>query len=157
MSDIVQNFLRRIEKLQTGRPTLPPPGTNHVDDNWIPSDIYAGELSLDLNSGKLYTSDQDSVIILNAEKSIEYGLVLEKPSSGTDKVAVSDGLAVISGRYYFHQSSGTDLIVNSASVFDYTLSFVYAEPTEIGYTGTGGTVGSYRLISIFICRLKKRW
>lgn len=139
MSNIVQNFLRRIEKIYGGRPTIPPVGTNHVDDSWLVSDIYAGEFSVDLNTGKIYSSDQYSVLTLGSEKSIESGLVLEKPTSGTNKIAVSSGLAVINGRNYYHTSSGTDLTIPSQSDLLYTLAFIYGTPTDGAYTGEDGS------------------
>ena len=129
MSELIQNFLRRIEKVYSGRPTVPAPGTNHADDTWLPSDIYAGEFSADLDKGLLYTSDSESIIVLNAEKAIQYGLVLSKPTSGTNKLAVSSGLAIIQGRNYFHQTSGTDVTIPSNAGVDYKLYFIYGEPT----------------------------
>lgn len=148
MSGIVQNFLRRIEKIYSGRPTLPTPGTNHVDSTWNASDIYPGEFSLDLDRGLLQTSDSNSIILLNAAQSIESGLVLSKGNSGLNTVTISSGSAIINGRYYFHEwggTAGTDLILPGNASTDYQIFFIYGAPTVAVYTGAGGTVGSYEL------------
>lgn len=145
MSVLIQNFLRRIEKIWSGRPTLPVPGTNHVDDTWIPSDIYPGELSLDLDQSIFYTSDGNSILTPNVENSIVTGLVLSKPTSGTDKVAVSDGQAVIRGRNYFFTSSGTDLLISPNAGSTYLMYFVYGIESQTVFVGEGASAGNYTL------------
>jgi len=162
MSNITQNFLRRIEKIFSGRPTVPIPGTNHVDDTWQASDIYPGELSLDLPNGKITTTDGNSVIILNAENSVEYGLVVSKPTSGADKIGVSSGLARINGKYLFHDSSGTDVILPGNSSSTPILYFIYGSSTQVPYNGatsgnltlglnyigiTGNSSGTFSVVS----------
>jgi hypothetical protein len=94
MSAIVENFIRRIEKLISSSPTVPPAGTNHVDDQWLNTDIYPGELSIVLSEGKLYTSDGTTTLELNTEDAIQDGLVLSKDTSGVNKLTVSTGSAL---------------------------------------------------------------
>ena len=78
MSGLVENFIRRIEKLLDVRATIPAQGTNHVDDTWLNSDIYPGELSVRVDTGSLYTSNGVAVIDLNREDLILHGLNLKK-------------------------------------------------------------------------------
>jgi hypothetical protein len=105
---------------------------------------------VNLDEGVLYSSDGNSVIILNAEKSIDRGLVLQKPTSGTNKLAVTTGRATIDGRYYFHLSSGTDIVLPPNNDANHKLYFVYGEPTEVVYSLSGTTAGSYTLGLSFV-------
>ena len=61
MASLVENFIRRIEKLLTSRASVPLPGTNHVSDDWQNTDVYPGEFGADLTSGYLYTSDGEAI------------------------------------------------------------------------------------------------
>jgi len=74
MASLVENFIRRIEKIVASSATVPIPGTDHVNDTWLDTDIYPGELAIQFANGKLYTSDGENIIQLNREDSILYGL-----------------------------------------------------------------------------------
>ena len=130
MSSLVENFIRRIEKIVTTRATVPIPGTNHVSDDWLDSDIYPGELSVQFSNGKLYTTDGLNIIELNRENLILYGLELKKDTSGVNKLTVSSGRAVINGVTYYHTTSGTDLYVLPNLTSQPQLIFVYAQVTN---------------------------
>ena len=101
MSGLVENFIRRVEKLVLQRATVPPVGTNHVDDTWYDTDIYPGELGINLSLGSLYTSDGLSVIDLNREDMIISGMVLSKSTAGVNKLTVSSGQVRMNGRNYY--------------------------------------------------------
>ncbi len=77
MSKLREQYNRRIEKIiQEDRPTIPPIGTNHVDNEWLDTDIYQSELSINLSNGSLFTSDGMSIIELNKLDQIIEGLIL---------------------------------------------------------------------------------
>jgi hypothetical protein len=130
MSGIVENFIRRIEKIVSVRATVPAPGTNHVDDIWLNSDIYPGELSVNLLSGSLYTSDGNAIIDLNKENVILSGLEVTKDSSGVNKLTIQSGSARINGITYVFESSGTDLSLPSNGTSNPKLYFIYGITTE---------------------------
>ena len=143
MAGPVLNFLRRIEKLYVGRPSVPPSGSNHEEDNWENSDIYPGELSLDLSRGTIYTSDGEVLLTLSAEDSVMDGMVLLKSNSATNKLEITSGLARINSRFYVHETSGTDIDLGGNASTDYLLTFVYAYSSNSLYVGVGGTSFSY--------------
>jgi hypothetical protein len=136
MSSLVENFIRRIEKIISSPATVPIAGTDHVNNLWLDTDVYPGELAIQFSNGKLYTSDGENVIQLNRENLILYGLELTKDTSGVLKLTVSSGQALINGVTYLHLSSGTDLLVSPNLNADPQLIFVYAEPSNVtGPTG----------------------
>ena len=142
MSGLVENFIRRVEKLVLQRATVPPVGTNHVDDTWYDTDIYPGELGINLSLGSLYTSDGLSVIDLNREDMIISGMVLSKSTAGVNKLTVSSGQVRMNGRNYFWQSSGTDLLINPF-LGNNRLYFVYAQADTgiaMGYSASTGNL-----------------
>ena len=142
MSGLVENFIRRIEKITDQRSTVPLAGTNHVDDNWINTDIYPGELSINLSTGSLYTSDGLALIDLNRENFIMSGLVVSKYTSGVNKLTVSDGSVRINGKNYYYQSSGTDILLPfNYGIYD-RLYFIYAQPTTTIATGFSASAGN---------------
>lgn len=146
MSGIVENFVRRVEKLVSSSPTVPPAGTNHVDDTWLSTDIYPGELGIFLEEGSLFTSDGSAIIKLNSEDAIMVGLVVQNDTSGTNKITVTSGEARINGITYYHTSSGTDLQFPANIGSDSILYFVYAEATQA--TGSSGPLMGITATSI---------
>ena len=136
MANLVENFVRRIEKIVATRATVPLPGTDHVNDNWLDTDVYPGELSVQFLNGKLYTTDGLNIIELNRENLILYGLELKKSTSGVNKLTVTTGQAVINGVTYFHQSAGTDVYVLPNLTTKPDLLFVYAQASFA--TGASG-------------------
>ena len=143
MAGLVENFIRRIEKLIIGRASVPLPGTNHIDDNWSNTDIYPGELSIELTSGSLYTTDGEAIIDLNRENLLLSGLVLGRDTSGVLKLTVSSGYARIEGKTYYHTSSGTDILLPANTGSDPILYFVYGVASTTTY-GSGAS-GNYQL------------
>jgi hypothetical protein len=137
MSGLVENFIRRIEKLLDVRATIPGPGTNHVDDTWLNSDIYPGELSIKLDTGNLYTSNGVAIIDLNRENLILYGLNLQKDTAGQNKLTVSSGSARINGATYDFISSGTDIYLPFNIGIDPILYFIYGSATPDLSTNPG--------------------
>jgi len=129
MSGLVENFIRRIEKLLNVRATIPVPGTNHVDGTWLNTDIYPGELGVKLDTGNLYTSDGVGVIDLSRENVILYGLNLQKDTTGQNKLTVTSGSARINGATYDFTSSGTDFGIAPNIGTDPILYFVYGNAT----------------------------
>ena len=129
MLGIVENFIRRIEKLISSSPTVPQPGTNHVDDIWLNTDLYPGELAINLESGGLYTSDGIRIVNLNTEDALISGMVVSKDTSGVNKLTVSSGSVRIKGVEYFHTSSGTDILLPINATTDPELYFIYAQNT----------------------------
>lgn len=144
MSGLIENYIRRIEKIVPERSTVPLVGTNHVDDTWIETDIYPGELSVNLQSGSLYTSDGLAIIDLNRENMILSGMVLSKDTSGVLKLTVSSGHVRIDGKHYYHLSatgSGTDVLLPTNFGPHDKLYFLYAQATNgiaIGHQGASG-------------------
>lgn len=155
MGSLVENFVRRIEKVVPSRATVPLPGTNHVEDNWLNTDVYPGELAIQFSNGKLYTTDGLNIIELNRENLILYGLELRKDTSGVNKLTVTSGRAVINGVTHFYQSAGapgTDIYFPPNINFPFPeLLFVYAQASfatgpsgpllDIVYTSLTGTDG----------------
>jgi hypothetical protein len=144
MAGLVENFIRRVEKIISSAPTVPPPGTNHVDDNWLNTDIYPGEIAVRFSEGTLYTTDGESIIDLNREDVILGGMILEKDTSGTNKLTVTSGSVRINGVEYTHTSSGTDIFLPYNTGSDPILYFVYAEAgasgaVQLSYTSATGT------------------
>ena len=130
MSGLVENFIRRIEKLLDVRATIPAQGTNHVDDTWLNSDIYPGELSVRVDTGSLYTSNGVAVIDLNREDLILHGLNLKKDTAGQNKLTVTSGSARINGGTYDFISSGTDIYLPFNVGVDPILYFIYGNTTS---------------------------
>lgn len=143
MSGLVESFIRRIEKIVSTRSTVPTPGTNHVDDVWLNSDIYPAELSVNFETGSLFTSDGSAIIDLNRENLLLSGLELSKPTSGLNKLAVSSGFARINGKTYGLTSSGTDIIMPFNVTGLPILYFVYGQASTSGF-GSGAS-GNYVL------------
>ena len=142
MSNLVENFIRRVEKIIPDRATVPAPGTNHVDDTWLNTDIYPGELAIDLSKGNLYSTDGSVILDLNREDLILSGLEVSKSTSGVDKLTVSSGSARINGKTYVFASSGTDLLL-PPNVGTYPqLYFIY------GIATTGATTGGNYLLGL---------
>ena len=141
MSGLVQNFVRRIEKLNAYRATVPTPGTNHVDEIWQGTDIYPGELSINPSNGALYTTDGSAIIKLNSENYILSGLEVKKTTSGVNTLTVTTGSAVINGITYNFTSSGTDFTLPFNTTSNSQLHFIYGQSTVAG----GGTAGYYNL------------
>jgi hypothetical protein len=134
MSGIVENFIRRIEKIlpvNTG-PTIPIPGTNHVDDTWLNSDIYPGELGIHLTTGMLYTSNGTDLIILNREDSITGGMVLLQETSGYNKLTVTSGGWIRDGIEHSWISSGTDFEFPGVSQSALYLVYIFTPSSTIG-------------------------
>jgi hypothetical protein len=127
MLGIVENFIRRIEKIISSSPTVPPPGTNHVDDIWLSTDLYPGELAINFDTGGLYTSDGVRIINLNTENVLISGMIVSKDTSGVNKLTVSSGSVRIKGVEYFHTSSGTDILLPINATTDPELYFIYAQ------------------------------
>ena len=145
MSGLVENFIRRIEKKVTERATVPTSGTNHVDDNWLVTDIYPGELAI--NQGSLYTSDGRAIIDLNKENMILSGMILSKDTSGVRKLTVSSGHVRINGIHYYHASatgSGTDILLPPNIGAYNELYFIYAQTSDIIATGHPGASGDLK-------------
>lgn len=146
MSGLIENYIRRIEKIVPERSTVPLVGTNHVDDIWIETDIYPGELSINLQSGSLYSSDGLAIIDLNRENMILSGMVLSKSTSGVLKLTVSSGHVRINGKHYYHLSatgSGTDILLPTNFGPHDKLYFIYAQATDeiaVGHTESSGNL-----------------
>jgi len=142
MLGIVENFIRRIEKIINSSPTVPQPGTNHVDDIWLNTDLYPGELAINLEEGGLYTSDGVRILNLNTENVLLSGMIVSKDTSGVNKLTVSSGSVRIKGVEYFHTSAGTDILLPINATTDPELYFIYAQITP------GATVSSLVVTSI---------
>ena len=142
MSGLIENFIRRVEKQVQSRSSVPVFGTNHVDDTWLDTDIYPGELSIQLSLGSLYTTDGNRIIELNKEDVILSGMVLSKPTSGLNKVEVSSGSIRIKGTTYYHVSSSTDVLIPTNSSLLHELVFIYAKTTSGVAPGFGATSGN---------------
>jgi len=132
MSNLTTEYRRRISKLLEGKAKVAQPGTNHIDDNWDNDTIYKGELGVDLNKGKLYTSDGETAVELNKRKAIANGLQLYPvPAAASDRaannlwIAISSGSAVINGKTYWHTS-----VFDAEGTQNYNGDFMF-EPNEL--------------------------
>lgn len=142
MSDLLINYKRRVEKIIQGLTTIPAFGTNHIDDTWLDTDVYPGELSIDFSRGALTTSNGFGSIALNTENVFVNGLVLSKPTSGVNKIQVSSGIARINGKIYTYTSSTTDWLFDTNHTLNDKLYFVWAKATD---TITDASLGYYQL------------
>ena len=151
MTGLIENYIRRIEKLSSVRATVPTPGTNHVDNIWLNSDIYPGELSINLTAGSLYTTDGKSIIDLNKENVILSGLVLSKSTAGVDKLTVSSGSIRYNGISYYYASSGTDILLDPNTTSNPQLFFIYGVTTNgvYGNSSEGNLVLGLTCTSIY--------
>ncbi len=142
MSKLREQYNRRIEKIiQEDRPTIPPIGTNHVDNEWLDTDIYQSELSINLSNGSLFTSDGMSIIELNKLDQIIEGLILSKKSYLENTITVSDGTILINGKKYAHKSIENDIILETFQSQYYKIIFIYASASNIiadGYPENSG-------------------
>ena len=129
MSNLTTEYRRRISKLLTGKAEVAQRGTNHIDDKWSENTIYKGELAVNLNTGKLYSSDGDTAIELNKRKTIIDGLQLY-PVPGAESteacnnlfIAISSGSACINGKTYWHTS-----VFDNLSTQNYNGDFMFEE------------------------------
>ena len=102
MSNLIQKVSRRIEYYSSTSgvvPTCPIPGTNYVDDTWLPTDIFPGELFINTADGLIFTNDGNQIIKLNQIDSLISGLIV----SGTSNpliLTISSGLVYINGKIY---------------------------------------------------------
>ena len=151
MTGLIENYIRRIEKLSSSRATVPTIGTNHVDNIWLNSDIYPGELSINLTVGSLYTTDGKSIIDLNRENVILSGLVLSKSTAGVDKLTVSSGSIRYNGISYYYASSGTDILLDPNTTSNPQLFFIYGVTTNgvYGNSSEGNLVLGLTCTSIY--------
>jgi len=142
MSKLREQYNRRIEKtIQEDRPTIPPIGTNHIDNEWLDTDIYPSELSINLSNGSLFTSDGMSIIELNKLDQIIEGLILSKKSYLENTITVSDGTILINGKKYAHKSIENDIILETFQSQYYKMIFIYASASNIiadGYPENSG-------------------
>lgn len=105
---IIKEFSRRIEKFFTGNttPTIPEIGSTHLDTEWKSTDIYQGELALNLNTGNIYSSDGKKIIHLNRNDNyIISGMVLSKPDNSFSAnipfwLDISSGEISINNKHY---------------------------------------------------------
>lgn len=101
--------VRRIEHILDGatRPTIPPQGTNHVDNysQWDKNGIYKGEVSIDMENGDLYTRDNKQPVVLSKEDGILSGLVIATSGVSLREINVSAGHVRIKGREYAYDST----------------------------------------------------
>lgn len=109
MSNLTTEYRRRIEKLIDGKPTIAQKGTNHIDDNWSNETIYKGEIAIDINKGKAYTSDGSTSIEVNKRNTLQYGLqLIPVPGAANDAnglwACITTGKATINGKSYWHTS-----------------------------------------------------
>lgn len=127
MANLVSQFVRRIELfLNTvigSRPKSGLQGTNHIDNpnDWGGNEIYKGELAINIDTGKVYTSDGLEIIQINEDDGILEGCILKTPSStglgGSIplKLTITSGIVRIAGRNYYHVSND-DGILNNADI-----------------------------------------
>lgn len=146
MTNLTTEYRRRISKLLDGKPDIAKKGTNHIDDEWSKDTIYKGEIGIDLNKGKLYTSDGDTAVTLNKAKMVEFGLQLipvPGASSGANAlwIDITSGKASINGKSYWHTSvldKNSNEQVNGDFVFAPNYDnkelyyLIYAKPAEKG-------------------------
>lgn len=135
---LIENFVRRIEKLISSEATVPESGTNHIDTDWLETDIYPGELAILLSKGKMFTSDGIHIVLPNKENMILSGLKLEKNTSGLLKMGVSSGTALINGITYNHTTSGTDIMLDPNVGANPKLVFIFGIPSDA--TGASGAL-----------------
>lgn len=143
------NLIRRIEKIITSvRPTVPPVGTNHVDDasQWTQNSVYRGELSINMDCGTLWTHDGDTPFQPNTSDAILSGLVLTNVGVSGTYLAVSDGYARFKGRTYVYKTPSLSnpssiTIQSSAGAAGPRIDVIVAEPS----TSYNETEGLYEL------------
>lgn len=138
MSSLNTNYKRRVERILSGSATIPIIGTNHVDDNWSRNDLYPGELGIDFGAGVVWTNNGYGNIKLNSENVLLSGLVVSKPTSGNNKIAISTGSARINGKTYSYTSSSTDILFNPNTSTNNILYFVYGVATDTIIDDTNG-------------------
>lgn len=132
------NLIRRIEKIITSvRPTVPPVGTNHVDDasQWTQNSVYRGELSINMDCGTLWTHDGESTFQPNTSDAILSGLVLTNVGVSGTYLAVSDGYARFKGRTYVYKTTSLSnpssiTIQSSAGAAGPRIDVIVAEPSS---------------------------
>lgn len=97
--------IRRIENIIENDtfPKVGPMQENHIDDNWLPEQIYKGEILLDIKNNKFYTSDGREIIQLNTPTNhILSGLEIKRPVTSGDGISldimIENGTAIINNR-----------------------------------------------------------
>lgn len=141
--NLTTEYRRRISKIVDGKPVVADNGTNHIDDSWTENTIYKGEIAVDLDSGKIYTSDGTTSVELNKKNTTVGGLQLMPVTGATTYsnplwIEITSGTAVLNGKTYWHTSvkdkdssiTTGDFVFepNTANNSKYWL--VYAKPYE---------------------------
>ncbi len=149
MSQLVQSFVRRAEKLVTSRSTVPASGSNSVDDVWLDTDLYVGEFAVYFTTGSLFTTDGNVIVELGKENAILSGMGLTV-SGGTRKVGVTTGSIRIYGTIGYYDSTGTDITISANTGSTPILYFIYAQLNSsfYGATGNGNRGVSLSTVSI---------
>jgi hypothetical protein len=149
MGKLVTQHIRRITKQldNLNIPEVALPGTNHADnpDVWSDKTIYTGELAINVNSGKLYTSDGKNIVEISKDTQIASGLQVLAPAAASAgeggcpiplTLQVTSGYAKILGKTYIHNtaapgSGDVELLPTDGSGGRYDL--IYAIPSDIKY------------------------
>lgn len=116
--NLTVEYKRRIESFleKSGQiPKVGPANTNHIDnpDLWKNDEIYKGELSLNVEDGRMFSSNGGEIFEPNTDDAILGGMQVTQPqesySGGTPRwLTVSSGQIRVNGVTYTHTSSGTD-------------------------------------------------
>ena len=147
MSNLITQYIRRIAKLLPDKevPRISPLGTNHIDDpqEWDDKTIYKGEIAINLNTGKIFSSDGNNVVYLGRNNGILLGMQVMVPKDiaaepGTNSIprdlTVTNGYVNINGKKYYHKSVATssagDVKIDKNSTIRERFDLIYAIGTN---------------------------
>lgn len=130
---------RRVEKRSTvaeEKPTIPA-SNDHTDGSWIATDIYEGELFINLADGIVYTrGTDDKIIIINVEG---------QPLPDTDGLsAIADGTAYTAGETIFNTTN------NITTFYFVTNNFTTDTPFDIADEILSGNLVESNTSEVFI-------
>ena len=98
-------FERRTIKMGAGVPTIPA-STDHRNGDWIATDIYEGELYMDMNTGQTYTRVGSTIVTADNKKPylIWKALITQSGTSAPTLTIVENTLGITAVPSYLGSS-----------------------------------------------------
>lgn len=132
----MDEFRRLVIKQGNGIATVPP-SADHRNGDWIATDIYQGELYLDLDTGLIHSRSVNGITLA----SNPYKVYITKISqTGTSAPTVTGGYSQLTGTLTFARSSaGVYSITNSVAEFTANNVFIFLQ------SGVGAGLAFYQV------------
>lgn len=124
---------RRYDKRSTvpGQKPTVPASNDHTDGSWIATDIYVGELFINMADGLVYTrSHNDEIIEVNQADGIVSGMDIV-PGSDSVTFSVSAGVVRLAHKLISHGATADEFTVSDGDVTNPRIDLIYIDDTNV--------------------------